>query len=284
MNAPGHRRREGPAWTLHHGDCLDPVSGLASLPDRSVDHVITDPPYEAEAHTKGRRIKGRSIGGGAHKMVAAPLDFAPISEDARTLSAAHFARIARRWIIVFCQSEAAHRWASALSAGGADYVRTGVWIKPDAQPQLTGDRPGVGYETLVIAHAKRDAGRMRWNGGGGVAVWRYNKSGPAANIHSTQKPIDLMLALVRDFTDPGETILDPFAGSGTTGAACIQLGRSFIGWERDANYHAVASKRLAGVREQPSLFGERPKRAKTIDLFGTKAADGTDGAAVKGES
>lgn len=249
------------AWTLTHGDCLDPVTGLASLADRSVDHVIMDPPYEAKAHTQAKRIRGGSV-------ATVPLDFAAISEDVRGAVSAHFARVARRWIVVFCQLEAAHLWSDALTAGGALYVRTGLWMKPNAQPQMTGDRPGVGYETMVIAHARNGAGRMRWNGGGRVAVWSALIE-HEARVHTTQKPIALMTALVRDFTDHGETILDPFAGSGTTGVAAIQNGRRFIGWERDERYHAVASKRLSEAREQPGLaLGPKVRPAKTADMFG----------------
>jgi DNA modification methylase len=65
-----------------------------------------------------------------------------------------------------------------------------------------------------------------------------------------------MESLLRDFTDPGDLILDPFAGSGTTGVAAIRLGRRFVGWERDAKYHDVATRRLAATREQLGLFAE----------------------------
>lgn len=67
-----------------------------------------------------------------------------------------------------------------------------------------------------------------------------------------------MEALVADFTDSGETVLDPFAGSGTTGVACLRLGRNFIGWEKDTWYHSAAMRRLAGTREQLGLL-ERPR-------------------------
>ena len=73
-------------------------------------------------------------------------------------------------------------------------------------------------------------------------------------LHTTQKPLDLLEALGADFTDPGELVLDPFAGSGTTGVACRRLGRRFIGWERDAKYAAIAEKRIAGTREQLRFF------------------------------
>jgi DNA modification methylase len=64
-----------------------------------------------------------------------------------------------------------------------------------------------------------------------------------------------MEAMVRDFTDRGETILDPFAGSGTTGVAAIRNGRNFIGWEKDPKYHAIADRRLRGTKEQLELLG-----------------------------
>ena len=68
-----------------------------------------------------------------------------------------------------------------------------------------------------------------------------------------------MERLILDFTDPGDLILDPFAGSGTTGVAAVRLGRRFVGWEKDPKYHAIATKRLAGTREQLSLLEKRRK-------------------------
>ena len=69
-----------------------------------------------------------------------------------------------------------------------------------------------------------------------------------------------MCELVRDFTNPGELVLDAYAGSATTGLACVTQGRRFVGWELDPVYHGIASRRLAGDEakpqlHQPSLFG-----------------------------
>jgi site-specific DNA-methyltransferase (adenine-specific) len=86
-----------------------------------------------------------------------------------------------------------------------------------------------------------------------VFTYNCNSQTRTAGDHETQKPIDLMVELVRLFTDPGDLILDPFAGSGTTGVAAIRLGRRFIGWERDPKYHAIAVKRLTAAREQLEL-------------------------------
>lgn len=248
-------------WTLHHGDCLP---WLATLPDRSVDHVICDPPYEAEAHTKAKRqvvsVNGR------RNIVRAPLSFVAITPDLRLRVAAECARLARRWVIVFCQVEAVMLWVDALRP--LRYVRTCVWTKPDGQPQYSGDRPGVGYECLVVCHPK---GRTRWNGGGKVGVFTHARmagGGGTKNPHPTTKPLPLMLELVSLFTDPGDLILDPFAGSGTTGAAALRLGRRFLGAEKDAGHHATANERLA-AEEAGSTLGA--VRAGQVPLFGGAA-------------
>jgi site-specific DNA-methyltransferase (adenine-specific) len=250
------------SWDLRLGSCLDPVSGLASLMDLSVDVTITDPPYEAEAHTKGRRHlskKRDGLYGDGRYATEAPIPFAAIGESTRIGIAAEMARVTRRWILVFCQVEATHKWAAALEANGAGYIRTGIWLK-HGTPQFTGDRPGMGYESIVIAHR---SGRKRWNGGGKCGVFKHNEhhmtSGGLESPHPTTKPLALMSELVDLFSEPGETVLDPFAGSGSTGVACNRLGRNFIGWELDANYHAIATRRFNGDEakpriEQPGLF------------------------------
>jgi 16S rRNA G966 N2-methylase RsmD len=228
---------------------------MASLGDKSVDHVITDPPYEAEAHSMQRRIKvdqDQSRGRKASLAMVEPLDFDPISPLIRSAASCQFARVSRRWILAFCQAEAVGDWRASLVMGGAKWKRSCVWIKTDGQPQLTGDRPGMGYESIACAHA--DVGRSRWNAGGKCGVYEFAIKGDGAErVHQSQKPIHLMDALIRDFTDPGDLILDPFAGSGTTGVAAIRLGRRFIGWERDPKYHAIAMKRLRAAREQLEL-------------------------------
>ena len=125
-----------------------------------------------------------------------------------------------------------------------------LWVKPDGMPQLTGDRPAMGYESIVAAHAPS---KSRWNGGGQHGVFIVNKNDSDRSGHPTQKPDALMDKLVRLFTDPGETVCDPYTGSGTTGLASLRLGRKFIGWERDPKYHAIAMKRLTAAREQLEL-------------------------------
>jgi site-specific DNA-methyltransferase (adenine-specific) len=249
------------------GDCLDPVTGLASLPDKSVDHVICDPPYAKWVVNSCKTGPDGGFQGGE----ARPLGYEGISDEQRTSVAGHFARVARRWILVFCDSESTGLWRAALEAGGARHKRIGVWVTPNPTPQFTGDRPGTGFESIVIAHVP---GRHRWNGGGRPAVWIFNRpengsAERAATGHPTPKPLPLMLGLVRDFTDPGELICDPFAGSGTTGVACKRLGRRFIGWERDPKYHAIAAKRIEAAREQYRLPLPSEPEPKQVALLPT---------------
>lgn len=241
------------AWTLHHGDCLDPVGGLAALADRSVDVTITDPPYEAEAHELGRRqnpTRDRAV-----RVIDDGIDFAAITEEQRASVAAHIARITVHVAAIFCQAEAVAAWRDVFNSAGMPYRRAMPWIKPDAMPSLHGRWPGQAYESIVIAqHIKARTPPI----GGTSRSYTFTRD--RALAHPTVKPLTLICALVEDFSLPGDLILDPFAGSGTTGIACNQLGRRFIGWERDANYHAIATRRLNGDEakprpEQPSLFG-----------------------------
>nr|WP_202926333.1 site-specific DNA-methyltransferase [Pseudoxanthomonas wuyuanensis] len=131
-----------------------------------------------------------------------------------------------------------------------EFIRRGIWVKQNPVPQMTGDRPGQGHEEIAILHAGKR--RKRWNRRGGPGTWIT----PVCNKASvpTEKPLALLRALVTDFTAPGEIVLDPFAGSGTTGAACLEQGRGFIGIERDPERFAIAVKRLRAAAKQ----GGRP--------------------------
>ena len=250
------------SWILHHGDCLDPVAGLASLADKSVDVTGTDPPYEVEAHTEQRRQKGSSTipGGGDEfrEVNMAPLDFGAITPAQRKDVAAQIARVTRQRAFVFCQAEAIDAWRKAFNAAGMPYRRSMVWVKPDAMPSLHGRWPGQAFESIVIAQHKSARPPPI---GGKAKVYTYTREPrPDGAPHPTTKPLRLMLDLVDDFSDPGDLILDPFAGSGTTAIAALMHGRRFVGWERDANYHAIATRRINGDEakpreEQPSLFG-----------------------------
>ena len=232
--------------TLYLGDCREILPALPK-----VDAVVTDPPYEAEAHTLQRRVKRgpHSVGIDDRAAISAPLSFEPISLETRAFIGSEIARLTRRWALVFCQVEATELWRRALEP--LKYKRTAIWVKPDGMPQFSGDRPGMGYESLVCCHAE---GRSKWNGGGRTGVFTHNKNSGGKHEHETQKPVPLMSELVGLFTNCGDLILGPFMGSGTTGVACANLGRKFIGIEIEQKYFDIACERIAAAYAQGRLL------------------------------
>ena len=223
-------------WQIIEGDCLEIMPTLGP-----VDHVITDPPYSERTHRSA--VCGATDG-------RTGVSFAALADPA-ALSASLVA-MAQRWAVAFCAVED----IGAYAVGAADaWVRAGVWDKINPTPQLTGDRPGQAVEAVAIMHR---SGKKRWNRGGGAAIWRFRPPrGADRPPHETPKPVDLMLALVSDFTDPGDIILDPFCGSGTTGVACLRLGRRFIGIERDPRHAATSRERLAAEVAGSTLQASR---------------------------
>jgi DNA modification methylase len=255
------------AVTIYHGDCIEVMGSL----DR-VDHVITDPPYacdvyirmhalnaHAETGALGRgglrptgTAKSALKGSGADIAKMAAGDIGSIDEMLDDV-ASFVAVLTKRWAIVFSDVETCWRWRAALEEHGLNYIRTGAWVKNDPMPQMSGDRPAVGFEPFTLAHPK---GRKRWNAGGKAAVYVYNTAkGFARPDHPCPKPEPLLLEIITDFTDAGELILDPFMGSGTTLLAAKRLGRRAIGIEREEKYCEVAAKRLA--QGALDLFGEQ---------------------------
>ena len=241
------------AWELFLGDCL---GGMAALPAGSIDHVITDPPYSEAVHL-GRDAHGGLSG--ASMSSRPPFGFAHLDDATREEAARQFARVARRWVLIFSDMESGHLWRVSCESAGLQFKRSGIWDKITPAPQLSGDRPGAAAEVINIFHAPC-AGKSRWNGGGRPGIWRCSprdSSQGAKRVHPTQKPDGLMSALVADFTDRHDLILDPFSGSGATGVAAVRAGRRFIGWERDPGFHAAAVARLRAAREQLALFANQ---------------------------
>jgi site-specific DNA-methyltransferase (adenine-specific) len=261
---------EDSAVTLYHGDCLEILPQLGQ-----VDHVITDPPYEAEAHTLARRQRSAGMVG------VLAIEFAAMDEATRQNVGREIVRLSQGWALVFCQVEAAMVWRVALAGG--KYMRTQVWVKPDSAPQFTGDRPGMGYESIVTVWCGDT--RSKWNGGGRRGVYEHmvGVSGCLWNEHPTQKPESLLAELISLFTDPGNLILDPFGGSGTTAVAAKRLGRRCILIEREEKYCEVAANRLrqSALDLFPSpgspdavdpIAPRRERGARAPDLFSGDAA------------
>jgi site-specific DNA-methyltransferase (adenine-specific) len=237
---------------LYLGDCREV---LPLLP--RVDVVFTDPPYGDDA-THAGHLSCVTLKNGEPARQA--LGFDGITSGELTDLTRQLVNAANRWVVLSCE----WKHVSDLDAAGL-LVRFGIWRKPDGAPQFTGDRPGMGWEAVAICHRP---GRKYWNGGGSHAFWSVPKHGTAG--HPTEKPIGLLAAWVRDFSDAGETILDPFMGSGTAGVAAAKYGRRFIGIERDPKWFAVACRRIRDAYSQPDMFVEAAKvpPAEQLSLLG----------------
>jgi site-specific DNA-methyltransferase (adenine-specific) len=217
--------------TLYHGDSREFLRGLE---DSAVDCVITDPPYDARTHGGAITNKGGSKGG------AVAVEFSAFTHEVQVETFTQLGRISRGWVIATLATSTAFRFDLEPPAG-LRCLRVGVWVKPNPMPQISGDRPGQGWEPVVFLHKK--GVRSKWNGGGKSGVWIH----PVVQNegHATVKPLPMVTDWVRLFTNPGETVLDPFAGSGTTLRAAKNEGRKAIGVELEERYCEIAARRLS---------------------------------------
>jgi site-specific DNA-methyltransferase (adenine-specific) len=228
------------AVMLYNADCraILPLLG-------SVDHVLTDPPFSERTHAGARTNPDYAVSGGnmPHSLVT----FDSISVDDLRATWELCSDKVSRWFVSFLDWRHMHGFEDQPPAG-LRFVRHGIWVKPNGAPQFTGDRPATGWESIAILH--KAGGRMRWNGGGHHAVYTYNKQNEA---HPTAKPIALVKRLLADYTDPGDLVLDMFAGGGTVGRACKDMGRRAILIEQNARYCDLIIQRL---QQSAMLFEE----------------------------
>jgi len=244
---------------LYLGDCLEIMPMLGK-----VDHVICDPPYEKHVHdSKVILAKHRVLRDGRK-----PFDecnFQSI-DGIRKKFLYLCEQICEGWLVSFCTIEGTALWANDINKTNIKYKRPCVWVKPDATPQFNGQCPAIGAECFITAWC--GTGVSKWNSGGKRGVYTYLTNNPdRSGLHPTEKPISLMAEIIKDFTNKEETVLDPFMGSGTTGVACVKLGREFIGIELDERYFEIACKRIEEAYKQPDFFIEPPKKHKQDSLL-----------------
>jgi site-specific DNA-methyltransferase (adenine-specific) len=234
------------------GDCLAIASGL----DR-VSHVISDPPYEESLHAAKGKNRRHIRTDNSTELRA--INFTSV-DAIRPGIVKLCESLSSGWSILFCTIEGAGRWADAINPSALKYKRACVWVKPDAAPQFNGQGPAQGCEVFIAAWAGK--GFARWNAGGKKGVYKGVYSHCTNNrsrhgIHPTEKPVSLMCEILNDFTNTGDTILDPFMGSGTTGVACVKTGRKFVGIESNPAYFRVACERIRKADAQTDMFFER---------------------------
>lgn len=270
------------AVRIYHGRAEVIGPALAAEGLRGI--VGSDPPYSAKVHSKSRAGARKTplLDGNGHLTRCAidrekEIPFTHLMPSTRRALARTAAALCSRWTWMFCDEESAWLWRLSLGAVGMEYVRTCRWVKQCATPQFTGDRPGSHDEAIVLAHAtgpKGKAIKKRWNGGGKGNLYTFqvvqeHRPGcgePREN--ETQKPEGLMLDLLRDFSDDGETVIDLTMGFGTTGVAAVRLGRGFVGIEERESQCALAAERLDAEIDGVPL---RARQAGQLGLFGASA-------------
>ncbi|RDW12245.1 site-specific DNA-methyltransferase [Paracoccus thiocyanatus] len=265
------------------GDCIEIMN---TLPEASVDLIFADPPYNLQ------------LRGDLHRPDNSRVDAVDDHWDQFSGFAA-YDRFTRDWLA------AARR---VLRPNGAIWVigsyhnifRVGaelqnqdfwilndvVWRKANPMPNFRGKRLTNAHETMIWA-SKSEAAKYTFNYEAlkslneGVQMrsdWvlpictggERLKDAGGAKAHPTQKPEALLHRILVGSTNPGDVVLDPFFGTGTTGAVAKMLGRDFIGIEREAAYREVAEKRIARVRkfDAEAIATIKPKRAEPRVPFG----------------
>ena len=210
--------------TLYMGDCRDILPTLGK-----VDAVVTDPPYGINAANMHKDSGAKRGAAAAAKGVydATEWDAAPVDFE----------------LLEMIIGSARH----AVIFGGNYYPM------PPARCWLVWDKENGGNEfaDAEMAWTNLDKPvrlvRHMWNG-------MLRKGQEERHGHPTQKPVEVMKWCIGHLPEPNETILDPFMGSGTTGVAAVQMGRKFIGIEREPKYFDIACKRIEDAQKQGDLF------------------------------
>ena len=217
-------------WCVVQGDCREV---LPTIPDGAVDAVVTDIPYgEVNRPSGGIRNFDK---GNADIETFTPGEFLALVLPLVTGS-----------VYVFCGTEQVSELRAGLVAAGMS-TRFCIWHKPDAGP-VNGQHLWLSSVECCVFGKKPGA---TFNYFCKSSVWHYNIARNTA--HPTGKPVDLMKYLVAASSNPGNTILDPCVGSGTTGVAAVELGRRFIGVEISEEYCRIARERIDTAERQGRL-------------------------------
>lgn len=236
--------------TLHHGDALAFMRGL---PAASVDMVLTDPPYGTTQCEWDKAATGDDFWREVARVArpgAAVLIFGQ-EPFMSTMRLNHYVKY--RYDYVWHKTAATgYLNAKKMPMRAHEYVAVFYDRLPTYHPQMT---PGGAY---TRKSNKRD-GRSVYRKVASRRATEYSGRYPTdvitckpvrmtyeqGRIHPTQKPLALVERLLKTYTDPGDVILDPFAGSGTTCVAALRAGRRFLASELDGEFYAAAAKRIA---------------------------------------
>ena len=209
---------------IYNIDCLE---FMRSMPDKSVDLVVTDPPYEIA--TKGGGLGKRPVyENGALGKISQGFDVEATLEQ--------IARVCKKInIFIFCSTKQKPRimnWGYDRGCNVAELF----WHKPNAAP-FTNNTFKSDVENIIYIREKG----IKIKGASKLFTHNASKSKYG---HPTEKPLELIKKYILIGSNDGDTVLDPFMGSGTTAVACKELNRNFIGCEIESKYCEIAEKRL----------------------------------------
>jgi modification methylase len=281
------RKAARPAWldTILKGDC---VAELEKLPAASIDLVFADPPYNLQ------------LAGGLTRPDQSEVDAVNDDWD-KFASFSAYDDFTRAWLLavrrvlkpngtlwVIGSYHNIFRVGTALQDLGFWILNDIVWRKSNPMPNFRGRRFTNAHETMIWASrdpagkgytfnydalkAANDELQMRSDWLLPLCTGNERlKGGEGRKVHPTQKPEALLHRILMASSRPGDVILDPFFGTGTTGAVAKRLGRHFVGIEREDDYIAAATKRIAAVERAPESAVEMTlgKRAEPRVAFGT---------------
>ena len=268
---------------IERGDC---VAAMEALPEASVDLVFADPPYNLQLKGELHRPNNSRVDG--------------VEEDwDRFASLAEYDEFTRAWLTAarrVLKPDGAlwtigsyhniHRLGAALQDLGFWLLNEVVWRKSNPMPNFRGRRFTNAHETLIWA-ARSETSRYVFNYDALKALndglqmrsdWLLPVCGGAERLregrrklHPTQKPEALLHRVILASSRPGDIVLDPFFGTGTTGAVARRLRRRWIGIERDEAYAAAAEERIRRVEPaaDPETVALAEKRAEPRIPFGT---------------
>ena len=227
-------------------DCL---CGLQNIPDFSIDCVITDPPYNLGEISKRRGYHVNSIR--ENNFVSAEWDNSngEVWHDLMKNLLQSFSRKVKVGgnIVIFCSSFKVGELYKMAEKFGLYYKTTGVWHKTNPMPRNMNLHFVCSNEFWIHFVNQKRTGTF--NNNGKLLLDFFASSLPSTKEregfkHPTQKPLAVITPLIEVLSNKGDTVLDCFAGSGTTAVAAIQTGRNFIGGETNKNYFDFANFRI----------------------------------------
>ena len=272
-----------PINSILAGDCIDVMN---SLPEASVDLIFADPPYNLQLKADLHRPDNSKVDAvdDAWDQFSSFAAYDKFTQDWLKAARRLLKPNGASWVIGSYHN--IFRVGATLQNEGFWILNDVVWRKSNPMPNFRGKRFTNAHETMIWA-SKSEGGKYTFNYEAlkalneGVQMrsdWvmpictghERLKDDNGNKAHPTQKPEALLHRILVGCTNPGDVILDPFFGTGTTGAVAKMLGRDFIGIEREESYRKVAQKRLDGIRrfDRDALSVTTSKRAEPRVPFG----------------